>query len=103
MYRSKLRNKFLKTRTEISRKANVNHRNHCNSLFREEKIKFYNNLNINLITDNKKLWKQVKPFFSDKTPSNNNIMLIENNEIVSDAKKCAEVMNNFFSERVRYR
>ena len=52
MYRSKLRNKFLKTRTEISRKAYVNHRNHCVSLFREVKIKFYNNLNINLITDN---------------------------------------------------
>ena len=42
MYRSKLRNKFLKTRTEISRKAYVKHRNHCVSLFREENITFYN-------------------------------------------------------------
>ena len=84
----------------------MKHRNHCVSLFREKKRKVYNNLNINLITDNKKLWKQVKPFFSDKTPFNNNIMLIENNQIVSDNKKCAEVMNNFFSDvvkRVRYR
>ena len=29
MYRSQLRNKFLKTRTEISRKAYVKHRNRC--------------------------------------------------------------------------
>ena len=76
----------------------MKHRNHCVSLFREEKIKFYNNLN--LITDNKKFWKHVKPFLSDKNPSNNNITLIENNEIVSD-KKCAEVMNNFFSDVVK--
>ena len=66
MYRSKLRNKFLKTRTEISRKAYAKHRNHCVSMFQEEKIKFNNYLNLNLITDNNKLWKQVKPFFSDK-------------------------------------
>ena len=32
-------------------KHNVKHRNHCVSLYREEKIKIFNNLN--LITDNK--------------------------------------------------
>lgn len=102
MYRSKLRNKFLKTRTEISRKEYIKHRNYCVTLFRKEKQKFYNNLDMKLITDNRKFWTQVKPFFSDKTPSNNSIMLIENNDIISDNKKCAEVMNNFFSDVVEH-
>ena len=73
-------------------------RNYCVSLFQNKKIKFYNNLNINKITDSRKFWSQVKPFFPDKSASKNNIMLIESNEIISDDKECTEVMNNFFSD-----
>ena len=40
---------------------------------------------------------QVKPFFSDKTPLNSKIILVDDNEIILDSVKCAEVMNNFFS------
>ena len=69
-------------------------------MFRNEKIKFYNNLNINKKTDSRKFWSQVKPFFPDKSASKNNITLIESNEIISDDKECAEVMNNFFSDVV---
>ena len=101
MYRSKQRNKFLKTRTKISRKAYVKYRNHCVSLFREEKLAFYNNLN--LITDNKNYGNRLNLF--SRTNSINNNMLIENNKIVSD-KQLSEVMNTFFSDvinRVRYR
>ena len=59
---------------------------------------FYENLNPNLITDNKKFWKQVKPFFSEKTPTNNSIILLEGKEI--SPSKCAEIMNHFFSDGV---
>ena len=34
--------------------------------FRREKRNYYNNLDISLLTDNKKFWKTVKPVFSDK-------------------------------------
>ena len=37
--------------------------------------KTFESLNPNLITDNKKFWKQVKPFFSDKTPNNSKVTL----------------------------
>ena len=70
------------------------------TLLRETKNFFYENLNPKLISDNKTFWKQVKPFFSDKTPVSNIITLVEGNNIISDPVKCAEIMNNFFSDAV---
>ena len=55
---------------------------------------------MNFVYDNKKFWKQIKPFFSDKSQSYNNITLVENNKIISDPEKCAEIMNNFFNDSV---
>ena len=52
------------------------------------------------VYDNKKFWKQIKSFFSDKSQSFNNITLVENNKIISDPEKCAEIMNNFFIDSV---
>ena len=47
-----------------------------------------------------KFWKQIKHFFSDKNQSYNKISFVENNEIISDPVKCADIMNNFFSDSV---
>ena len=68
MVRSRLRNKCLKLKTIESRLAYTQQRNYCCSLIRQAKRNFCENLDPNLITDNRKFWKQVKPFFSDKTP-----------------------------------
>ena len=37
----------------------------------------FRNLNINDINDDKKFWKKIKPFFSDKDLETNNIILKE--------------------------
>ena len=63
IYKSKLRNKYLKLKTIESYEAYKKQRNHCVSLLRKTKREFYENLNPNLIADNKSFWKQVKPFF----------------------------------------
>ena len=68
MVRSRLRNKCLKLRTIEFRLAYKKQRNYCCSLIRQAKRSFYDNLDLNLITDNRKFWKQVKTFFSDKAP-----------------------------------
>ena len=101
MVRSRLRNKFLKLKTMESSIKYKKQRNFCVSLLRKTKNKFYENLNPNLITDNKNFWKQVKPSFSDKTPLNNNIILLEDNKIVSDNTACAEISNTFFNDLVK--
>ena len=57
MARSKLRNKFLKLETVESRDVYRKQRNYCVSLLRKYMKTFYESLDPNLITDNKKLWK----------------------------------------------
>ena len=96
MVRTRLRNKFLKSKTNESREAYKTQRNYCVSLLRETKRCFYENINPEFISD-KKFVMQVKPFFSDKTPPTSKIILV-GEEIISDSSKCAELMNNFFSD-----
>ena len=36
-------------------------------------MKYFNNLNLNKITDNKVFWKTVKPLLSDKGINNKNV------------------------------
>ena len=98
--RSKLRNRCIKLETTEMHDAYKKQRNYCVSLLRKTKKTFYENLNPCLIADNKTFWKQVKPFFSDKTPRNRQITLLEGDQIISDSSKCAEIMNNFFSDAV---
>ena len=101
MVRSRLRNKSLKLKTIESREAYKRQRNYCVSLIRKTKKSIYENLSPNLITDNRKFWKQAKPYFSDKTPINNNITLLEDDEIVTDPSACAEILNNLFVNSIK--
>ena len=64
MTRSRLRNKYLKDKTEENRLLYTQQRNKCVSLLKKTKINYYGNLNVKDITNNKKIWKTVKPFLS---------------------------------------
>ena len=96
MLRSRLRNRYNKDQTVENWNKFRKHRNSCVKLFRREKRNYYNNLDISLVTDNKKFWKTVKPFFSDKSQSKNKIVLIEDETIISNDLEVAETMNEFF-------
>ena len=49
------------------------------------------------INDNKAFWKTVKPFLSSKgNIENKKIILVENEEIIRDGKKNADIMNDYF-------
>ena len=100
MVRSILRNKYLNLKTEESKNAYRKQRNYCVSLIRKAKCNLYEHLDHKLICDNRKFWKQVKAFFSDKTPTNCNITLLENDKIVTDPSMCTEIFNNFFIDAV---
>ena len=111
MYMNKALNKAIMTRSRLKNKSNKNpnpnneynykkQRNYCFNLMRREKKKYYSNLNIGKIADNKTFWKHMKPFFSDKGPSSKHITLIEGEDIVSDDLKIAEKMNDFFANTV---
>ena len=96
MLRSRLRNKYNEDRTAENWNKFRKQRNSCVKLFRKEKRNYYNNLDISHITDNKKFWKTLQPSFSDKSHSNNKIVLTEGEKIISNDVEVAETMNEFF-------
>ena len=58
MKRSRLRNKFLNTKSDIDRKAYNTQCNLCASFIRSEKKNFVSNINASDITDNKTFMKR---------------------------------------------
>ena len=75
--RSRLRKKFLNTKSDIDRNAYNKQRNLCVSSIRREKKNFFNNISTRDITDNKTFWKTVKPLFTDKIQRKSKTALIE--------------------------
>ena len=101
MDRSRLRNKYLKKKSEINRKAYNKQWNYCVSLFRRTKKSFYNNLDTKNIVDNKRFWQTVKPLFSDKNKVKSKITLIENEtDIIAEDHDVAKTFNDFFANIV---
>ena len=97
MKRTRIRNKFLRERTEANRRAYNIQRNYCVSLMRKTK-RYYSNLNHKQVTDNKIFWKTVKPFFADKGVNNEKMTLIENGETLPKNEEIVENLNNYFSD-----
>ena len=96
MDHTRLRNKFLKSRSTESKLAYNKQRNYCVSLIRQTKRDYYNNLDHENISDNKSFWKYIKPFLTDKNPRSNKITLVENESIIEEPYKIAETFNIFF-------
>ena len=42
------------------------HENFCSKLYKKERKKFYSQLDIKNVTDDKLFWKTMKPFLSEK-------------------------------------
>ena len=101
MTRSRLLNKFRKNSNDDNKTAYKKQRNYCVKLLRETKKEFYNNLDVRQITDNKSFWKTVKPNFSDKMIKSNNILLLDENKIVSKDNELVEIFNEYFGNIVK--
>ena len=68
MKRSKLRNKFLKTKSITDRKIYNVQRNYCKKLLRSTKKSYFNKLDISKINDNRSFWKTIVPLFLRQKP-----------------------------------
>ena len=100
MLRTKLRNIFLKNRTEENKNRYTKQRNLCVTLLRKSKRGYFNNLNEKNVCDNKKFWRVVKPLLSNKIISNEKITIVEGDKIIRSDKETAKVLNEFFSNVV---
>ena len=90
MKRSRLRNKFLSNRTQMSRKKYKK----TTKLSRD-----FANLGINSISDNKKFWQIVKPLFSNK--GKKTFKLFENDVMIDDKIEIAKIFNDYFVNIVK--
>ena len=86
MVRTKLKNIYYRLPTDENLRIFKKQRNYCVKLLNKTKRNFYENINISKITDNRKFWKNIKPFFSNKIISASNFILYENDEIIRRVK-----------------
>ena len=78
MKRSKLTNTFNKRKYSENWQNYKRQRNICSNILKSTKKTFFETLNINEITANRKFWKTLKPFSTDKCKTTNNIILTKN-------------------------
>ena len=64
---------------------------------KESKTRPFNNLNVKDVTENKHLWRTIKPFFTDKTKNSNNIILTENIQTIREDEKICKIFNTYFT------
>ena len=96
MDQSRLRNKFLKTRSNEDKKAYNTQRKYCLRLVRKAKKDYYNNLDHENVSENKTFWKSIKHFFSEKGSTQNKITLVEQDLILDKNDNVAEVRKKIF-------
>ena len=66
MHRSKFKNIYIKNRTGDNWESYKEQRNFCENLLRKTRNDYFQNLNIRDLSDNKKFWKTIKPYFGNK-------------------------------------
>ena len=101
MTRSRLRNKFLRYRSDENKKVYNEQRNRWVKLVRSARIAHYSNHNIKDVNDNKIFWKTIKPLFSEKVNTNENITLVNNNNIISSEIETATHSNDIPTKIVK--
>ena len=99
--RSRLHNKYLKEKSADSKIAYDKQRNYCVNLLRRTKKKYFANINISSITDNKKFWETVKPLLSDKISHKETTNFAVNDTILSDDQAVADTFNYYFNNIVK--
>ena len=113
MKRSELETKYYKSRTIKNYRMFRKHKNFVSKLYKKVRRKFYANLDVKFVSDTKKFWRTIKPFFSDKGSSSQKITLVEKiipdknepnkveEKIITEDKGVADTLNNFFQNAVK--
>ena len=56
---------------------------------------------MNDVTENKKFWETIKPLFTEKNKTTNNIILSENNQTVREGKVICQIFNTYFTNIIK--
>ena len=98
MRRSRLRDVFNQTRLKEDWEKCKQQRNYCVKLRNEARKQYFSNLDLTYARKSG-FWDALGPVFSSKTKKKGKrIILVEQNEIISDDSKVAEIFNRHFKE-----
>ena len=100
MKRSELKTKYLKNSTLENFKKFRKQKMFCSRLYKKERKKFPDKLDIKLATDNKKFWATIKPFLNHKITTSSKITLVERDEIISADKDIVQKFDKFYKNAV---
>ena len=98
--RSRLENRYYRNKTDETRNAYKKQNNYCSNLYKKERKRYYANLDVRKITDNKRFWNTMKPLFSDKNLGKDSITLVEDNDIIADDAEVTDNLNSYFENAV---
>ena len=98
--RSKLRNKFLKTRNKEPKERFNRQRSFCDSLLRKTKRCFFGKLDHRVVSVNRKIGKTVVLLFSEKAFHKESVILNNSNKTISKNMELAEIFKKNFSKLV---
>ena len=101
MKRSKLKNKYNKRRNYENWFLYKKQRDFCLTLLRKTKKVYFKKLYIKEIGHNKTFQKTVLPDFSDEDNKSSKITVVDNNIVIADEKRVAELMNKYFTNIIK--
>ena len=101
MRRSQLETKYLKTKTQTDLKLYKKHKSFCSMLYKRERRKYYESLDMKNALDSKEFWKTMRPFLSDKNAVFSQISIEKKNRIISDDFDLSEEFSTFVEDAVR--
>ena len=101
MKRSELKSKYFKNQTVHDFKMYKKQKNYCSKLYKKERKRYYNNMNLTNLNDNRHFWKTVKPFLSDKRSYISKINLVNKDEVIYDDSTLAETFSKYFESALK--
>ena len=93
--------KYVKNKTNENLKFYKKQRNFCSKLYKIDRRKYFEELDLRNAADNKEFRKTVKPFFFDKVETFPKMSMVEKGEIISDESKLANSFSNLFENAIR--
>ena len=100
MKRSEIKSKYSKNQTAHDFELYKKQRNYCSKLYKKRK-RYYNNMNLTNLNDNRHFWKTVKPFLTDKGSSTSKNNLVNKDKVFSDDSTLVETFGRFFESDVK--
>ena len=101
MQRARLRNAYLKNQTEATKAICYYQQNICVNLLRKLERSYFENIDVQLVRDNKKFGKTLRPLFQIKSNLKRDSHLLKMRISFQMIKKIAETFHKFFSKVVK--